>query len=167
MLRILLLMIAGGGFLILMTPNAQASLLFEAKLEGVQEVPANASLATGYGTVLLNDAENQITVNFSWSGLAASATAAHIHGPAAPGFNASPIFTLAGISGTSGAIPEQVFAITPSQVADLKEGLHYLNIHNSSFIGGEIRGQLMLIPEPATLSAMILGGLLLRHKKRR
>lgn len=167
MLRVLFLTMAGWGILGLATPDVNAALLFDAALEGIQEVPANASPATGYGTVLLNDAENQITVNFSWSGLTASATAAHIHGPASPGFNASPIFTLAGITGTSGSIAEQTFSISPSQVADLKEGLHYINIHSSTYPGGEIRGQLMLVPEPATLSLVILGGLSLLHKRRR
>ena len=68
---------------------------------------------------------------------------AHIHGPAAPGANAPVIFDFAGVpNATSGAIPEQTFAITPAQVADLINGLHYFNIHNASFPSGEIRGQI-------------------------
>ena len=169
MLRFLSLNLVGWAFLILATPAAHAGLLFDATLDGAQEVPANASLATGYSTVLLNDLEDQITVNFSWSGLSAAATAAHIHGPALPGFNASPVFTFTGIGGVgiSGSMPEQVFAITPAQVAALKEGLYYVNVHNSIYPGGEIRGQLALIPEPTMLSLLALGGLtLLRHKRR-
>ncbi len=168
MKRFLMLNLVGWGFLILVTPTAHAALLFDTTLDGTQEVPANLSLATGYSTVLLNDAEDQITVNFSWSDLTAPATVAHIHGPAAPGLNASPVFTFSGVSGiTSGSIPEQVFAITPAQVAYLKEGLYYVNIHNSLYPGGEIRGQLALVPEPAMLSLLIVGGLtLLRHTRR-
>jgi hypothetical protein len=37
------------------------------------------------------------------------------------------------------------------------DGTAYSNIHNALFPGGEIRGQLHAIPEPATWTLMILG----------
>ena len=40
--------------------------LFTATLDGAQQVPPNASTATGSGTVLLNDAETTITVNLNF-----------------------------------------------------------------------------------------------------
>src|SRR5205085_4820168 len=43
---------------------------------------------------------------------------------------------------TSGTIPEQTFAISAAQVADLRAGLFYFNIHTANFGGGEIRGQI-------------------------
>jgi hypothetical protein len=131
---------------------------FVANLTGSQEVPANASAATGFATVVLNAAQNQITVNVSFSGLSAPATAGHIHGPAAPGSNAPVLFPFAGVpNATSGNIPEQTFAITPTQVAQLFGGLFYVNIHSSNFPGGEIRGQLVQTPEPATLTLLMTG----------
>jgi hypothetical protein len=106
----------------------------------------------------LNAAQNQITVNVSFSGLSAPATAGHIHGPAAPGSNAPVLFPFAGVpNATSGNIPEQTFAITPTQVAQLFGGLFYVNIHSSNFPGGEIRGQLVQTPEPATLTLLMTG----------
>ena len=45
---------------------------------------------------------------------------------------------------TSGTIPPQTFAITPAQVAELKAGLYYFNIHTTTNGGGEIRGQIGL-----------------------
>jgi hypothetical protein len=33
--------------------------------------------------------------------------------------------------------------LTPAQVADLMNGLSYINIHTSQFPGGEIRGQIL------------------------
>ena len=36
-------------------------------------------------------------------------------------------------------------------IAGLLAGQTYLNIHTSQFPGGEIRGQLQVVPEPATL----------------
>ena len=117
--------------------------LFTATLNGSQEVPPNASTATGSGTVFLNDAQTTITVNLNFAGLAAPATMAHIHGPASPGTNAPVIFPFTGVpNATSGTIPEQTFAITPTQVSQLMNGLFYFNVHNATFPGGEIRGQI-------------------------
>jgi hypothetical protein len=133
----------------LLSVPARATMLFDASLTGAQEVPPTASQGTGFGTVLLNNALTQITVDLSWSGLTAAATAATIHGPAAPGMNAPVIFSLFSVpAATSGATPEETFAITPAQVADLEAGLFYFNIHTSNFPGGEIRGQILAaVPE--------------------
>jgi len=137
---------------------ARATLItFTANLTGAQQVPANASTATGFGTVVLDDVADTITVDLSWSGLIGGpATAAHIHGPGAPGVNAAVIFPFSGVpAATSGAIPEQVFSITPAQISDLEAGLYYMNIHDGTFPGGEIRGQ--LVPEPGTLALFATG----------
>jgi Cu/Zn superoxide dismutase len=121
---------------------------FAAVLTGAQQVPPVVSSGTGTGTVLLNAAEDQITVNMSFSGLTSNATMAHIHGPAAAGANAGVLFDFTAVTpnATSGSIPEQTFAITPTQVAQLKAGLFYFNIHTINFGGGEIRGQIGLAP---------------------
>ena len=139
---------------------AQAALItFDAFLSGLAEVPANASPATGFGQVVLNNVANTITVDLNWNGLVAPATAAHIHGPAAPGVNAGVLFPLAGVAAaTSGAITTQTFAITAGQITQLQGGLFYMNLHSTAFPGGEIRGQLIAeTPEPATLGMLGLG----------
>jgi hypothetical protein len=120
--------------------------IFTATLSGAQEVPAVASAGTGTGTVILNAAENQITVNLTFSGLTSNATMSHIHGAAAPGANAGILFDFAAVTpaATMGTIPQQTFAITPAQVAELKAGLYYFNVHTGNFGGGEIRGQIGL-----------------------
>ena len=74
---------------------ASADLLnFLVTLDGSQEVPANASPATGSATVLLDTTANTVTVSLSFSGLVAAQTNAHIHSPAAPGVNAPPTVPL-------------------------------------------------------------------------
>jgi len=150
---------------------ASAQTTWQAILTGSQEVPANGSTATGFGTVILNAAQTQITVDESWSGLVGGpATASHIHGPAGVGTNASVLFPFSGVpSATSGSIPEQTFAITPTQVGYLQNGFLYMNVHDSVFPGGEIRGQLILVPEPSTLALWGLsgvGGLLVWMRRR-
>src|SRR6266853_4989119 len=86
------------------TGIASAQSTFDANLLGTSENPPNASPATGFGTVVLNAAQTQITVDENWSGLTAPATASHIHGPGGVGTNAPVLFPFSGVpSATSGS----------------------------------------------------------------
>ncbi len=116
--------------------------LFTARLNSASEVPTNASTATGYGRVVLNAAENQITASFYWSGLGGNTTAGHIH-TGAVGISGPVLFNMAPPTGaTFGKKEDMTFAITPAQVADMRAGLFYFNVHTTTFGGGEIRGQI-------------------------
>ena len=118
--------------------------LFDTRMNAASEVPSNGSTATGFGRVVLNAAETQITASFYYENLSSGTTVGHIHGPAAVGVNASPIFDMAPTTGqTSGSAVDRVFAVTPAQVADLRAGLWYFNVHTTNNTGGEIRGQIM------------------------
>jgi hypothetical protein len=51
----------------------------------------------------------------------------------------------------------------------LNDSLWYVNIHTSTFGGGEIRGQIIPVPEPATtglLTAGAIAGLMLWMRRR-
>jgi len=127
---------------------------YQAVMLGINEVPGTTSRATGFGTVGVNAEQTAITVNMSFEGLTANANAAHIHGPAGAGTNASVLFGFTGVpSATSGAIPEQSFSVTPTQFGYLTNGLLYMNVHNTNFSGGEIRGQILLVPATGLTSA--------------
>lgn len=133
---------------------------FLATLSGANEVGPNTSPATGTGVVSLNLAETQITVDLTFSGLLAPATAAHIHGPAAVGVNAPVVFPLVGLpAATSGSVLGQVFAITAPQVVTLRGALFYLNVHTSFLPGGEIRDQLREQTTTARSTAAVAGQL--------
>lgn len=135
---------------------------------------------SGAGTLTLDDALNTLTFNnIPWGGLSANATAAHIHGPAAPGvdagviYNLVPTYTQAGstsgfINGTLPLVDGQAGFSLATQLSQLHSGLWYINIHSTAFPGGEIRGQ--IVPEPTGLALMGLGlGLVpcvLRHRNR-
>lgn len=152
-----LLALAAG--IALITGTASAQTTFQAFLSGLGENPPNASPGTGFGTVVLNAAQNQITVNESWSGLVATASASHIH-TGALGVNGPVTFPFSGVPGaTAGAIPQQTFAINPAQVAALFAGNMYMNVHTSAFPGGEIRSQLQVVPEPGSVALISLGAL--------
>jgi hypothetical protein len=65
----------------------------------------------------------------------------HIHCCAPSGSNAAVLFPFTGVpNATSGSIPEQTFAITPAQAAQLEAGMMYFNVHDAEFPDGEIRG---------------------------
>ena len=110
--------------------------MFTATLNGAQETPPNNSAATGRATLLLSPDEKTGRVSVTFNSLSSTQTDAHIHGPAAPGVSAPPIFPL-----PLGQISDFQIALTPSQVQDLKNGLFYVNVHSSNFPAGEIRGQ--------------------------
>jgi len=55
-----------------------------------------------------------------------------------------------------------------NQISDLEGGLWYINIHSSVFPNGEIRGQILPVPEPSILALFGLSAsALLWHLRRR
>ncbi|MGB7210191.1 MAG: CHRD domain-containing protein [Pyrinomonadaceae bacterium] len=131
---------------------------FTAYLSSAQEVPVNASTATGFGRVTLNASETMITVSMNYgtasAPLSSNVVAGHIHGSAAPGVNAPIIFNLNPAGGAAfGSVSNLSFAVTPAQVADLKAGLFYFNVHTVNNGGGEIRGQILKAPAVVDMNA--------------
>lgn len=116
--------------------KSRPSQLFVASLNAAQEVPATTSLGTGTATLLLSPDESSAHVSLNFSGLSSPQNAAHIHGPAMPAVTAPVLFPL-----PLGQISDFQISLTAAQVQDLKNGLHYINVHTSNFPNGEIRGQ--------------------------
>jgi uncharacterized repeat protein (TIGR01451 family) len=130
--------------------KSKPSQVFLATLNGMQETPPNSSTATGTATLLLSPDEKTATLSLRFSGLSSAQSDAHIHGPAAPGVAAPPIFPL-----PPGQLSDHQISLTAQQVLDLKNGLHYVNVHSSMFPSGEIRGQFQSSP---AASVVALGG---------
>jgi len=136
-------------------------------LNGGNEFPVNDSPAQG-GTVGIgiryDDTSNTLTVNaaygvFGWNPLTADYSGAHLH-LGAPGENGPVLVDLASIhipfSARSGFYSGDV-QLTEAAAAALIAGNVYMNIHSTAFPGGEIRGQLTVVPEPETVALAILG----------
>jgi hypothetical protein len=136
---------------VLAATSASAVIInFSATLEGIQEVPPNASPATGSAVCVMDTDANTLNYTISFSGLTATQTAAHFHGFAPAGVNAGVLHGLALGSPVIG-----VWNYMEAQEANIIAGLTYINVHTQAFPGGEIRGQVLqdvVGVEPATFS---------------
>lgn len=121
-------------------PASAATLHFAATLKGANEVPPNTSKGTGKVTAALDTTNKMFTYKATYSGLSGPATMAHFHGPAAPGANAPPVVPVPKASLASPITGKAT--LTDAQIADLKAGKWYFNVHTAANPGGEIRGQL-------------------------
>ena len=125
------------------------------------------SPGTGSATMTFDDSTIVFAWDISWGGLLGTETVMHFHGPADPSMNAGVQVNFGAISGTTSPSIGST-TIDNAQAADLLNDLWYINIHTDQFPGGEIRGQVLLIPEPATVSMLLaaLGGFLLCRRLR-
>lgn len=176
------------------TANAQI-FVYDAFLSGPDENPPNGSPGTGFAEVTINLTLNTLRVQVSFSGLTGTTTASHIHAPVTvPNGTAgvatqTPSFSSFPLGVTSGSM-DQTLDMTmasswnPSYITAnggtpagaeaafaqaLANGAAYLNIHTSTFGGGEIRGFLLPVPEPGTLALLAVSapGLLLVLRRMR
>jgi hypothetical protein len=140
---------------------ADHKLEMRATLDGYQEVPSVSTAATGEFTASLVGNGTALEFTLSYSGLeGGNASAAHIH-LGQKGVNGGVIVHLCGTGkppcpATAGSISGAIVAadvvgpgaqgITAGEFDELlravRAGVTYVNVHNATFPGGEIRGQI-------------------------
>lgn len=171
---------------------AQAhEIVFTAALSGPAESPSNTSPGTGFATVTLDLDLITMHVVVDFEGLLGNTTASHIHGPTAiplqgtasvmtalPTFPGFPLGVTAGhydatfdltlassyntsfINNSGGTISGALNRL----ISSMENGQTYLNIHTSSFGGGEIRG--FLVPAPGAAAMLGMAGLFASRRRR-
>lgn len=152
-------------------------------LSGPAEFPANASPGTGVGYVDIDAVAHTMHVHVAFSGLVGTTTASHIHAATAvPGVGTAGVATTTPtFAGFPLVVTSGLYDITlnttlpsswnPSYVTAhggttaqaeldlfqaIADGKAYLNIHSTSFPGGEIRS--FLIPAPTPTAQSTWGG---------
>ncbi|WP_144185511.1 CHRD domain-containing protein [Elioraea rosea] len=177
----LALMAASLSLLAATVPANAAPITFGATLG--PEVPG----ATGSGTalVIVDPVADTLFLDVSFSGLSGTTTVAHIHcctlvpGAGTVGVAVTPgTFPGFPVGVTAGSYDNTFDTADPATytagfvtnfgggtiegaesalVAAMLAGTAYVNIHSTTFGGGEIRGFLAVIPEPASLALLAAG----------
>ncbi|GGY79359.1 CHRD domain-containing protein [Pseudoduganella plicata] len=163
-------------------------------LSGTAEAPPNESPGTGTATVGFDIDTHTLVIDVTFSGLIGMTTAAHIHCcTAIPGEGTAGVatqvpnfvdFPLGVTAGVYSHVFDTSLAGTWNQafinahggttagaeaalLAGLDSGSAYFNIHSTAAPGGEIRGFLQPVPEPATVAMLALGAPLMLALARR
>ncbi|MEX2260584.1 MAG: CHRD domain-containing protein [Bryobacteraceae bacterium] len=183
-----MLAIAGG----LALPGSATVFTWSADLDSSQEIPPNPSTATGSGLVRFDDITNILDLHLDWQGLTGDGIQAHIHccvapppgnvgialdlwlasdpRPATGSYDATYDLNLvnpfrAAFTAANGGTTLSAFSALRAAM-DADQGRSYYNIHTALSPGGEIRGNLAPIPEPASVFTLLSGAaalLLLRR----
>lgn len=135
---------------------------FQVNLGGGEEVPPVITSATGLAQVMFDDVSFEITISGAFENLSSPVTVGHLHGLAAVGATAPPIFAFdispdEETDGMSGSFFGMA-TLSAVQAQGVIDGLTYINIHSEMFTPGEIRGQVE-IPAPGAAAALGLLGL--------
>jgi hypothetical protein len=164
----------------LFAANANADMLFAGTMAGANEIPANASTATGFTSISINDSLSLMTVHVDWSGLTGGLpSAAHIHCCTAQGTNIGVAVGFPSFTSTLSGSYDHVFDLLSAStyttaflnnfgggtaagardalIFGLNAGTAYSNIHNATFPGGEIRANLSPVPLPAAAWLLLSG----------
>jgi hypothetical protein len=120
-------------------PPAHAeTITLRADLKGSNEVPPNASPATGKAEAKYDTETKVLAWTVTYANLTGPALGAHFHGPSEPGKNAGIVLPFK----TAQSPIEGTATLSESQAADLLAGKWYANIHTAANPGGELRGQM-------------------------
>ncbi|MBU2018163.1 MAG: CHRD domain-containing protein [Bacteroidetes bacterium] len=121
-----------------------SKLMFSARMNGAQEVPAVTTQAAGVASFVLNGERDSLCISVYMGGFGSNLGGVHLHEGAA-GSNGPVLIDL-----TSHIINGNIQFVltgadlTPSLIQKMIEGTIYINAHTANNMNGEIRGQVKL-----------------------
>ena len=156
-------------------PAGAASIFFKSSMTEDQEVPPVVSAVPSFGTytmTLKDDGSGDFEFKLSLSSIENALTAGHIH-PGAAGVVGVPVQDLFDLTSLPFEIIGDNLVLSASLMfsdPSVEDGLRacdalgigticdfYVNVHTVAFPGGEIRGQLEVVPEPSTFLLLLSG----------
>jgi hypothetical protein len=121
---------------------AQAPATFKVRLSPVPMDAAMRTTVAGLGNATATLQGTKLTVTGSFDGLKSPATIAQIHTSVAAGVRGPAILDLTVSKATSGMVTGSV-DLTPEQVASLRKGQLYIQIHSQKAPDGNLWGWLV------------------------
>lgn len=139
-------------------PVSAEELSAEAFLDGLQMVPPNASPAFGSLVATLDDQTGAFTITTgSYQDLLGGAANAQLRSGAA-GDAGTFLFNLTlDTPGAATGTYSGGGVLTAPQIVDMIAGNTFVRISSSVFPGGELRGQIAIVPEPASIAMLAAG----------
>ena len=162
---------------------------YAASLNGPSESPPNQSPATGSALFEFDTITHSLTMSINFSGLVGTTTVAHIHADTAvagtgtagvasgltswtTGLNSgtytNTINMLSSASYSSAYVAAHGGTAASAEtdlLAAMTIGRAYLNIHSTTYPGGEIRGFIYQVPAPGMLPLLAVCGLVARRRR--
>jgi CHRD domain/Secretion system C-terminal sorting domain len=113
-------------------------MLFTARLNGANEVPANTAIGKGLITAVV--VGNEVTINAVFDSLTGPVTACHFHKGSRTTTGSSITNYVTSVRGNRLYLKT---TLTNAQISDMMEDSIYFNVHTAANTGGEIRGQMV------------------------
>ena len=155
--------------LVFPTAVAQSRFTYSIPLTGanVRPLPSTPSLATGSADIVVDIFPSFTTIGWKvrWANLSELPMSANLHGPSGSDQAGPAFFSLGNffsdstpVSGTYSGFRQVSDEL---QIAAIHSGMSYVSLRTAAYPGGEIRGQLLAVPEPSVLVLAVGGAFVL------
>lgn len=156
---------------ILWQAHGQGSTQFTAQLTGNAEIPPNASPYSASASFFIVDGTLTLGGRVDLPLPSFWPVEAYLRGPAQPGSLGNLIYTFPppqfsppymgrGGGHIYGMLGDEL-TLDATMLSDLRAGLWYVEITSAAYPNGEIRGQIVPVPEPSVFALLCLSGLAL------
>ncbi|MGH7994199.1 MAG: CHRD domain-containing protein [Limisphaerales bacterium] len=142
--------------------------MYTAELDPFQEIPPHNTPGYGEANFTLSGTTLSVDAGTGQYGSLLGGALSVVIGDAAPGANGPTVISLTlDTPGQTTGTFSGSGTLTAGQITDLNAGNLYVNIRDSVYPSGEIRGQILAVPEPATITLASLGALALLAIRRK